>query len=198
MSSTTILVSPYYKNARAAFLNELKDGVWNKGIEILFHSFKGNKIFQLLNNKETNEKFIGIIKLSLKGNELTYSAETEKEGPLLHDCPLKFIRSSTCQEPIALKWKADCLENRENNKILKNKILKLKKGELVKLYDDRVIVFQEFKSSFYNEGHDNNMVLKQSKNPSIFYGYNSKEYNNIDNLNPILYRLKVRDIAEII
>jgi hypothetical protein len=197
MSATITPVSQRYKNAKEAFYGEKKDGVWNKNIEILSSISKGSKIFQLLKDTRTDEKFIGIIKVALRQGELSYSAETEKEGPFLHDAPLSLLKQSTCSEPVAVEWRKNCLVNIENAKKLKAKVKSLKKGNLVKMVDGRKVSFVEFKSKM-TKGSDE--VYRYSDNPDMtkFRGYLEKEFNNIDNKDPTLYVWKAKDIAEVL
>lgn len=197
MSATITPVSSRYKNAKEAFYGEFKEGVWNKNIEILSSVSKSGKIFQLLKNNDNDETFIGIIKVSLRNGELAYSAETEKEGPFLHDAPLSLLKKSTCSSPVAVEWRKNCLTNIEKVKKLKEKVKGLKKGNLVKMFDGRSVVFVEFKSKL-EKGADE--VYRYSDNPDLtkFRGYLEKEFNNIDNKDPTLYVWKSKDIAEIL
>lgn len=196
MSATTISATGY-KNAKAAFFGELKDGIWNKNIEVLSSTSAGGKIFQLLKDSETDETLIGIVKISLRHGELTYDAETEKEGPYLCDAPLSLLKKSTCSSPIAVEWRKNCLTNIEKVKKLKEKVKGLKKGNLVKMVDGRKVSFVEFKSKM-TKGSDE--VYRYSDNPDMtkFRGYLEKEFNNIDNKDPTLYVWKAKDIAEVL
>lgn len=197
MSATIIPVSSRYKNAKEAFYGEVKEGVWNKNIEVLSSSSKGNKIFQLLKNNDNEEKFIGIIKVSLRDGELSYSAETEKEGPFLHDAPISLLKKSTCSDPIAVEWRKNCLAKIRSDKELKEKIKNLSKGSLVKMLDGRTVSFVEFKSKMV-KGDDEAYRYSDAPDLNKFRGYIEKEFNDIDNKDPTLYVWKARHIAKVL
>ena len=66
-------------------------------------------------------------------------------GPTLHDCPVKFLKQSTCQDEYAVAWRKRCYEYREESKKHKQKIedvyKKLPRGTIIETFGGTKLEF---------------------------------------------------------
>ena len=80
---------------------------------------------------------------------------------------------------------------------MKKQIEGMEKGRLVKMLDGRNVVFIEFGSKWH-KGEGETYHLEEGASKTSFKGYLEKEFNNIDNQNPTIYRWKVKDISKVL
>lgn len=107
MGASSMFMEPKYKTNKSFYENYLKENLWDKYIKVLSVSFVSSRIYQLLEKTDENgekEIFIGLTTVSRQRGEIIYKTETESMGPYYTDCPLKYIRQSTCQSENAIEW----------------------------------------------------------------------------------------------
>lgn len=153
MGWTSIHNDGGYKTNKELYERELRNG-WNSNVTVLDVAFVGSNIYELLNLKKENgeeEVFINQILVSRNRAKDGYSASisykhvSESMGPTLHDCPVKFLKQSTCQDEYAVAWRKRCYEYREESKKHKQKIedvyKKLPRGTIIETFGGTKLEF---------------------------------------------------------
>lgn len=147
MGWTSIHNDGGYKTNKELYERELRNG-WNSNVTVLDVAFVGANIYELLNlKKESGEEEIFISQILVKryrakdgySASIGYKYVSESMGPTLHDCPVKFLKKSTCQDEHAIAWRKRCEEYREESKKYKQKIedvyKKLPRGTIIETFN---------------------------------------------------------------
>lgn len=153
MGWTSIYNDGGYNTNKELYERELRNS-WNSNVTVLDVSFVGKNIYELLNLKKEDGKeeiFINQILVSRQRAKDGYSASisykhvSESMGPTLHDCPVKFLKQSTCQDEHAVAWRKRCEEYREESKKYKQKIedvyKKLTRGAIIETFGGVKLLF---------------------------------------------------------
>lgn len=135
-----------YKTNKS-FYNDVLRNSWNSNVTVLDVAFVGKNIYELLKLKKEDgeeEIFINLVLIERRRAKDGYSAYidykhvSESMGPTLHDCPVKFLKQSTCQSEYAVEWRKRCYEYREESKKYKQKIedvyKKLPRGAIIETF----------------------------------------------------------------
>ena len=162
-----------FKSNRDLYERELK-GAWNHTCKVIDTSFVGNHIYELVQQEKENgeiEIFISLISISRYSQDqsINYKIESESCGPALKDCPLKFLKRSTCKAGYAEEWRKECFAYHENKKEHKKNIAQLKssikKGDIVEMINGVKVEiynpnFSESKFTGYmTNGEDTNTLF---------------------------------------
>jgi len=152
MGWTSIHNDGGYKTNKELYERELRNG-WNDYVTLLDVAFVGSNIYELLHFKKDDKEeiFINLILVErerAKKDEyasISYKYVTESMGPTLHDCPVKFLKKSTCQGEHAVAWRKRCYEYREESKKYKQKIedvyKKLPRGTIIETFGGTKLEF---------------------------------------------------------
>lgn len=109
------------------------------------HSIVGTTVYSLVENKtDPNDKFISVTLTQRSDGEFLWKTMSESAGPCCYDCPVKFLKQSTCKEAYAEEWRRKCLDKRNEKKTALAFMNSLKYGDLVKLKDDILVRFEAF------------------------------------------------------
>lgn len=115
---------------------------------LLDHALVGNRLWTLYQDKETEERTIGLCLLSggprgsgPPGRDWGYKGMTESWGPYHYDCPERLLARSTCQDSHAPQWREDCRTWRKEQARRARWLKSLKHGDTMYLDDGRTLTY---------------------------------------------------------
>jgi len=111
----------------------------NGHFEVLDYSRKGKVVYMAIKNRTNNDVFAAVTLINFQDGEFFWKEMTEHSGPCYVECPKRILKKlSPTNDPLANKWRQQCLELHETNRLL-NKIYSM--GDIVEF--DRDITFTD-------------------------------------------------------
>lgn len=112
---------------------------------VLEHSLVGNRLWVLFETSEDDatarERAIMLFLLEHGGNgSWGYKAIHESMGPAYYGCPKRILDRSTCRDGHAVKWRAECAQERADRKRRREYVASLKPGDTFTSLGRRVVL----------------------------------------------------------